>query len=359
MYAGSRLRRTSRNNCNAFLTDRRFLCAGTREAGCGRARANRELAGRGERPWLHAVFRARADQPGDRGAAQAGVDFSHGRTRRAHGQDDRVHAAGGRWRDVCDHRVSARGGSGRDDRERDLAVRSLARPSVCPSASIGGREPRLCFLVGSNARRRAADHSWHVGRTIVLARRKDRQAGREVRRRGRLQPAGWARAQSGGARRRAHVGPCPLERHDLRRRFVWRGAGIAAPGDIRAFDVRTGKEVWRFRTVPGRGNSGTRRGKAIRGMGAVRSMPGAVSASTPVAGWSSPGWDRPRSIFMAATGTGIISSRTARSRSTRGPASVSGTFRRCDMTSGTMTCRFTRTWSRSLGRASPSTQSRR
>ena len=28
------------------------------------------------------------------------------------------------------------------------------------------------------------------------------------------------------------------------------GPGIAAPGDIRAFDVRTGKEVWRFATVP-------------------------------------------------------------------------------------------------------------
>src|SRR6516165_10371307 len=28
------------------------------------------------------------------------------------------------------------------------------------------------------------------------------------------------------------------------------GPGIAAPGDIRAFDARTGDEVWRFRTVP-------------------------------------------------------------------------------------------------------------
>ena len=34
------------------------------------------------------------------------------------------------------------------------------------------------------------------------------------------------------------------------------GPGIAAPGDIRAFDVRTGKEVWRFRTVPGPGEFG-------------------------------------------------------------------------------------------------------
>lgn len=34
------------------------------------------------------------------------------------------------------------------------------------------------------------------------------------------------------------------------------GPGIAAPGDIRAFDVHTGKQLWRFRTVPGPGEVG-------------------------------------------------------------------------------------------------------
>jgi quinoprotein glucose dehydrogenase len=34
------------------------------------------------------------------------------------------------------------------------------------------------------------------------------------------------------------------------------GPGIAAPGDIRAFDVHTGKEVWRFHTVPRPGEFG-------------------------------------------------------------------------------------------------------
>ena len=34
------------------------------------------------------------------------------------------------------------------------------------------------------------------------------------------------------------------------------GPGPAAPGDVRAFDVRTGGEVWRFRTVPGPGEFG-------------------------------------------------------------------------------------------------------
>jgi quinoprotein glucose dehydrogenase len=35
------------------------------------------------------------------------------------------------------------------------------------------------------------------------------------------------------------------------------GPGIAAPGDIRAFDVRTGAQLWRFRTVPQPGEFGT------------------------------------------------------------------------------------------------------
>ena len=34
------------------------------------------------------------------------------------------------------------------------------------------------------------------------------------------------------------------------------GPDLAAPGDIRAFDIRTGHEVWRFRTVPGPGEFG-------------------------------------------------------------------------------------------------------
>ena len=34
------------------------------------------------------------------------------------------------------------------------------------------------------------------------------------------------------------------------------GPGPTAPGDIRAFDVRNGKQVWRFRTVPGPGEFG-------------------------------------------------------------------------------------------------------
>ncbi len=38
---------------------------------------------------------------------------------------------------------------------------------------------------------------------------------------------------------------------------VGEGPGPSAPGDIRAFDVRTGKIAWRFRTVPRTGESGS------------------------------------------------------------------------------------------------------
>ena len=58
------------------------------------------------------------------------------------------------------------------------------------------------------------------------------------------------------------------------------GPGIAAPGDIRAFDVRTGKEVWRFRTVPGPGEFGHETWAASPGKTAAARMPGAGSAST-------------------------------------------------------------------------------
>ena len=47
------------------------------------------------------------------------------------------------------------------------------------------------------------------------------------------------------------------------------GPGIAAPGDIRAFDIHTGKEVWRFQTVPGPGEFGneTWKGDSWKGRG--------------------------------------------------------------------------------------------
>lgn len=54
------------------------------------------------------------------------------------------------------------------------------------------------------------------------------------------------------------------------------GPGIAAPGDVRAFDVRTGAEVWRFRTVPRPGEFGneTWEGESWKDRGAANAWGG-------------------------------------------------------------------------------------
>jgi quinoprotein glucose dehydrogenase len=54
------------------------------------------------------------------------------------------------------------------------------------------------------------------------------------------------------------------------------GPGITAPGDIRAFDVRTGKAVWRFHTVPRPGEFGheTWEGDSWKDRGAVNAWGG-------------------------------------------------------------------------------------
>jgi len=54
------------------------------------------------------------------------------------------------------------------------------------------------------------------------------------------------------------------------------GPGLAAPGDIRAFDVRTGAEVWRFRTVPRPGEVGheTWQGDSWKGRGGANAWGG-------------------------------------------------------------------------------------
>lgn len=54
------------------------------------------------------------------------------------------------------------------------------------------------------------------------------------------------------------------------------GPGIAAPGDVRAFDVRTGEQVWSFRTVPQPGEFGneTWEGESWRDRGAANAWGG-------------------------------------------------------------------------------------
>jgi quinoprotein glucose dehydrogenase len=58
------------------------------------------------------------------------------------------------------------------------------------------------------------------------------------------------------------------------------GPGIAAPGDVRAFDVRTGKQAWSFRTVPAPGEFGneTWEGDSWRNRGGANAW-GGISVS--------------------------------------------------------------------------------
>ena len=43
------------------------------------------------------------------------------------------------------------------------------------------------------------------------------------------------------------------------------GGEYGIRGFVAAFDARTGKEIWRFYTIPGPANPATRRGAATRG----------------------------------------------------------------------------------------------
>ena len=283
------------------------------------------------------------------------------RARGPHGQDDRVHADRGRRRDVRHHRISPRRGPRRGDRQGALAVRSAQGSSVRAPAGVRRRQPGLRLLVRRQARRRAADHSRHVGRAAVLAGREDRQARPEVRRRRHPQPPQGARPEGRRARLRADVGAGRSGR--IRSSSASPAAkGPASPrrGTSARSTSAPASEVWRFRTVPRPGRvRATRPGKAIPGRTAAARTPGAGSASTSIAAWSSPGSGRPPSTSTAATGTATTCSRTARSRSTPGRASGSGTSRRCITTSGTTTCRSIPTSSRSPTTASRSTPSRR
>ena len=154
--------------------------------------------------------------------------------------------------------------------------------------------------------------------------------------------------------------PADLEGHDRRRRLVRRRArhrragghpGVRRPHGRAGLAVpdRTPSGRVRTRDVGRRFLEGPRRGERL---GRVQHRRG-----------SRPGLRRTRdrrpSTSTAATGTATICSRIARSRSTPGRASASGTFRRCITTCGTTTCRSIPTWSRSRATASRSTPSRR
>ena len=175
-----------------------------------------------------------------RRTAQARLDLPHRRTQGPHRQDDRMHADRDRRRDVRHDRPPPRCRPGRGDRPRNLAVRSAEGPSVPARTDVRRRQPRLCLLVGRSVRRRATDRPRHCGRPAVFSRRENRPTRPEVRRCG---------------HRRSPPGPSPVRRHRLgygptSAPAIWKdtiivgvscgeGPDLAAPGDIRAFDIRT------------------------------------------------------------------------------------------------------------------------
>ena len=129
------------------------------------------------------------------------------------------------------------------------------------------------------------------------------------------------------------------------------------PGDVRAFDARTGKQVWSFHTIPQRASSATTRGATTRG-----SSPGHTNVWAPMTldaarglvylPVSTPSND----FFGGATAWRESLRRVARLSRRRDRRSASGTSRSCTTDCGTTIRRRRRTWSRSRSTAGRSTR---
>ena len=128
----------------------------------------------------------------------------------------------------------------------------------------------------------------------------------------------------------------------------------AAPGHIRAFDLRTGEQHWIFHTIPRPGEPGheTWPPDAWERVGGANAWAG-FSVDTERDS-SSPLPARPPSTSTAATASGTTCTRTPCSPSTPARASAAGTTRRCATTSGTGTSRRHPTSSRSSATAGAS-----
>ena len=133
-------------------------------------------------------------------------------------------------------------------------------------------------------------------------------------------------------------------------------------GDVRGFDVRTGKLLWTFHTIPARGEPGyetwldgsaetsAQRGRLGGDVGGRRARLRLLARRR-----------RRSPTPTAASGTATISTATASSASTRRPASASGTTSSSITTSGIGTIRRRRSrWisSSTAGRSRPSRRSR-
>ena len=173
--------------------------------------------------------------------------------------------------------ASARRGARRGDGRGALAVRPAQGSSVPHEPTSGGVNRGCAYWSDGKAGRRAADHPRHVGRAAVLARCEDGQARPGVRRGGRPRPA-----RRSSTRTVASLGYGPTSAPAIWKDTIivgvscGEGPGIAAPGDMRAFDVRTGKQLWRFHTVPRPGEFGhdTWKGESWKNRGGANAWGG-------------------------------------------------------------------------------------
>ena len=117
------------------------------------------------------------------------------------------------------------------------------------------------------------------------------------------------------------------------------GPGPSAPGDIRAFDVRTGMQKWRFHTVPRPGEFGneTWEGDSWKNRGGANAW-GGLSVRREREARFSLGSDPRRLIFTVAIEKEITFSQIVPLQLMRNGAAAVGTFKRCTMTCGITIC---------------------
>lgn len=116
------------------------------------------------------------------------------------------------------------------------------------------------------------------------------------------------------------------------------------PGDIRAYNVRTGRLAWIFHTVPHPENGATKLGLPMLGPMSEERTSGASSRWMRNEAFCTPRRAPRPTTFMAQIARGRISFLIASSRWTCEQANICGTFSLCIMTSGTTTPQRLRSW---------------
>ena len=172
-----------------------------------------------------------------------------------------------------------------------------------------------------------------VTRYVYALDARDRQADPDVRQRRPDRSASAIRTRSRAAVRRAHLaGRRPQGSADPRRPV---SEGLpASPGDVRAYDARTGKLQWSFHTIPHPGEKGyeTWSKDSWRENGGANNWPGmALDAARGIVYVPT---GSAAATSTAPTGSATTSTRTRCWRSTPTPENSSGTSSSCVTTSG-------------------------